>query len=68
MERTILHVVYAATDPEQLQFTFVWGDDIIRLPHAVRVDHDHELKVHDIIRLPHAVRVDHDHELQIHDI
>ena len=42
--------------------------DIIRLPHEVRVDQDHESQLHDIIRLPHEVRVDHDHESQIHDI
>ena len=35
---------------------------IIRLPHGVRVDQDHEAMLHDIIRLPHGVRVDHEHE------
>ena len=42
--------------------------DIIKLPHEVRVDHDHELQVHDIIRLPSEASVDHDHEALLHDI
>ena len=42
--------------------------NVIRLPHEVRVDHDHEAMLQDIISLPHEVRVDYDHESQIQDI
>ena len=36
--------------------------DIMKLPHEVRVDHDHESQIHDIIILPCEACVDHDHE------
>ena len=35
------------TFEKEWKILFVY--DIIRLPHEVRVDHDHELQIHDII-------------------